>query len=406
LPALKEETSILRAPVVISDGEARSSLAATRSLGASGYEVHVLSTGVRSLAGVSRYAAHSHQVPPAASAPDAWCEAVEALLARLQTPLFLPTTEIAAALSIDHGLCDRWRVALPDSEAFHAAVDKHSLLLRARELEIDVPQSTLVEDVQKLVELPSEHQFPVILKARRSRWFENGSWKEGGVRLVRDDAELQSAARDPGFAGGCLIQEFIPGHGEGLFFLADRGRIVARFAHQRLREKPPSGGISVLCKSVTPDPALLAASERLLAELHWHGVAMVEYRRSPTGRAVLMEINPRLWGSLQLAIDSGVDFPRLMVELHSGERVDAAPGRSGGKLRWLFGDFDHLFIALRRQAMRAAVGRTRLGVIRVFIASFFDGSRLEVLRRDDLAPFFHELRERIRGLFSPVRRRR
>ena len=55
------------------------------------------------------------------------------------------------------------------------------------------------------------------------------------------------------------------------------------------------------------------ASEQLLGDLAFHGVAMVEFRRTPDGRAALMEVNPRLWGSLQLAIDaSTIDFERRM----------------------------------------------------------------------------------------------
>jgi predicted ATP-grasp superfamily ATP-dependent carboligase len=382
-----------RPTVVVSDGDARSALAVTRTLGAAGYEVPVLSVGKRSLAGSSRYAAQTHATPSLEREPAAWSNAVDTLMARLHDPLFIPTTEISAGTAIECGLCTRWRVALPDPAAYRAAIDKHALMARASALGIDVPKSILIEDLAELAGLPDGFQYPVVLKARRSRWFEGGRWQEGGVRVVRDAAQLEDSARDSGFSAGCLIQEFVPGNGEGLFFLADRGQVVARFAHRRLREKPPSGGVSVLSESVSPDPALLEASERLLAELEWHGVAMVEFRRSPTGRAVLMEINPRLWGSLQLAIDAGVDFPRLMVDLYSGKQVDTGPSRTGVKLRWLLGDWDHLLIALRRREMRKALDRTPLGVIAAFLASFFDGSRLEVLRRDDPAPFFHELRE-------------
>jgi len=389
--------------IVVSDGETRSALAVTRTLGAAGYEVHVLSAGERSLAGSSRHAAQAHAIPSAEREPAAWSGAVDTLLAQLHDPLFIPTTEVSAGLAIESGLYDRWRVALPDPAAYRAAIDKHSLMVRARALGIDVPASTFIESLTELDRLPDGFQYPVVLKARRSRWFEGGRWHEGGVHIVRDAAQLRESVQAPDFAGGCLIQEFVPGHGEGLFFLVDRGRIVARFAHRRLREKPPSGGVSVLSESVDPDPALLEASERLLADFEWHGVAMVEYRRSPTGRAVLMEINPRLWGSLQLAIDAGVDFPRLMVDLYSGKQVDAPTGRANVKLRWLLGDWDHLLIALRRREMRQAMDQTPLDVIAAFFKSFFDGSRLEVLRRDDPAPFFHELREWFRRLLSPTR---
>ena len=48
---------------------------------------------------------------------------------------------------------------------------------------------------------------------------------------------------------------------------------------------------------------------------------MVEYKRdSSTGQPYLMEVNGRFWGSLQLAIDSGVDFPRILVACALGEK--------------------------------------------------------------------------------------
>lgn len=72
-------------------------------------------------------------------------------------------------------------------------------------------------------------------------------------------------------------------------------------------------------ESVVADPALVERSRRLLARLNWQGVAMVEYKiDASTGMPYLMEINGRFWGSLQLAIDAGVDFPRLLLEVATG----------------------------------------------------------------------------------------
>ena len=148
----------------------------------------------------------------------------------------------------------------------------------------------------------------------------------------------------------------------------------------------------MLRESIEPDPELLADSERLLAELGWTGVAMVEFRRRPGGPGVLMEINPRFWGSLQLAIDAGVDFPSLWVSLQRGEQVSPGPARVGVRCRWLLGDLDHLLVSLRRRAMREATGRRPSQVVTDFVRGFFDGSRMEVCRRDDWRPFVRELR--------------
>src|SRR5262249_48593048 len=157
--------------------------------------------------------------------------------------------------------------------------------------------------------------------------------------------------------------------------------------HRRIREKPPWGGVSVLSEAIAPDPELLAGSERLLAELALTGVAMVEFRRTPGDGVYLMEVNPRLWGSLQLAIDAGVGFPSLLVALHRGDPLPATRPRLGIRTRWLLGDVDHLLIGLRRAAWRREQRISVFSLIRDFMRSFFDGSRADVLRRDDWRPF-------------------
>jgi predicted ATP-grasp superfamily ATP-dependent carboligase len=109
-----------------------------------------------------------------------------------------------------------------------------------------------------------------------------------------------------------------------------------------------------------------------------------------------MEVNPRLWGSLQLAIDAGIDFPALLWRLHRDEPLPPIPPARNSRLRWLLGDIDHLWIALRDAKQRQATGRSAWAVLRDFARSFFDGSRLEVLRWSDPAPFLRELRAWLR----------
>src|ERR1044071_2712170 len=76
---------------------------------------------------------------------------------------------------------------------------------------------------------------------------------------------------------------------------------------------------------------------------------MLEYKRdSKTGRACLIEVNGRFWGSLQLGIDAGVDFPRLLVDQELGRDVRGpAEYRVGIRSRWEWGDVDQLISRLR-----------------------------------------------------------
>ena len=79
---------------------------------------------------------------------------------------------------------------------------------------------------------------------------------------------------------------------------------------------------------------------------------MIEYKRhTATGVPYLMEINGRFWGSLQLAIDAGADFPAHLMARALGAPLPAIPPfRSGLALRWEWGCIDHLLARWRRSA--------------------------------------------------------
>ena len=59
-----------------------------------------------------------------------------------------------------------------------------------------------------------------------------------------------------------MIQEKINGPGTGIFTLFDKNRHLTLFSHQRLLEKPPSGGVSVISESVPLDAELVEAAPK------------------------------------------------------------------------------------------------------------------------------------------------
>src|ERR1700676_4914083 len=80
---------------------------------------------------------------------------------------------------------------------------------------------------------------------------------------------------------------------------------------------------------------------------------MVEFKLDPRdGVPKLMEINPRFWGSIALAICAGADFPTMAVDLATGQRVVASPYAIGKRARWLVpGDVAHSIANPRRFAL-------------------------------------------------------
>ena len=146
-----------------------------------------------------------------------------------------------------------------------------------------------------------------------------------------------------------LVQEHIDGTGHGYYALADDGVVLAHFMHRRLHEVPPSGGPSAMAASFR-DPRLRELGERFFAATHWTGVAMVEFkRRRRDGEYYLIEVNPKFWGSLDLSIAAGVDFPYLLYRLLAGDPAVVTQGhyRDDCVFRWLTMDLAYA-VATRR----------------------------------------------------------
>jgi predicted ATP-grasp superfamily ATP-dependent carboligase len=105
----------------------------------------------------------------------------------------------------------------------------------------------------------------------------------------------------------------------------------------------PTGSGSALRISIEPEPQIRTASLAILQALHWHGVAMVEFRQTAGSAPVFMEVNGRFWNSLPLACYAGVDFPSLLAQmLETGDVEKQTSFRAGVRCRWLLGDFRHL----------------------------------------------------------------
>ncbi|MCE9662747.1 ATP-grasp domain-containing protein [Halomonas sp. M5N1S17] len=149
-----------------------------------------------------------------------------------------------------------------------------------------------------------------------------------------------------------IIQERVNGDGWGVSCLYWHGQRIADFTHRRLQEKVSTGGTSTLRVSAV-NAEIEADAHRLLGALKWHGLAMLEFKYdAESGRRHFIEINPRLWGSIDLALSAGVNFPWLLYLAQTrGPAVARAhfrPARQGIVERWLLGDMIRRLDLLRQ----------------------------------------------------------
>lgn len=386
--------------VLVTDGNNRAALAVTRSLGRAGYEVVVGESRTPSLAQSSRFCSRSVEYPDPTSASAEFVDSLSDVVRREAIDVLVPVSDITTFLVTQNR--SRWPAscAIPfgDPAAVERAADKVDLVRTAERIGVAVPKSVVVEAARQLPDpMPA---FPLVVKPWRSRIPAVNGWRSTSVSYATDlealNRDLQSRA-DAEFP--VMLQQRIVGPGMGVFAYYHRGKAVALFSHKRLRERPPWGGVSVLAESAPIDPVAADYAIRLLDEIGWEGVAMVEFKRDLSdGLPKLMEINGRFWGSLQLAIDSGVDFPALLVRGITGQAVAPQTSyRPGVRTRWFWGDVDSLLLTLFGGKRWPGNDRpARLKALAAFLTMRGRDLYYDNPKPGDLGPFLYESRQWMR----------
>ena len=298
-----------RLRVLVTGAGGPAAIAAMKSLGADP-EVELLA------ADMDPWAAGLYLVPPGARTlipAGADPDFADALLARclaLGVDVILPTVDAEL------------RPLARARETF-AAAGLALLLAPATALEIILDKLALAQHCASIVRVPrtepfgaladpAEWSYPVVVKPR------TGSGSNGLV-IVDSAGELAALPRSPSL----IVQEFLPGEEYSVDVLADLGgHVIASVP--RLRARVDSG-VSVGGRTVH-DP-----------EVEWFGravaeatgityVANVQCKRDRDGVPGLLEVNPRMPGTLGLTIASGVDMPRLALAALLGQPLPAAVG--------------------------------------------------------------------------------
>ena len=382
--------------------DTRAFLSVVRSLGRAGIEVHAAWFDAGAPALRSRYVAKAHEIPAYRPGETAWKEALAALMRSEGFDLVVPCDDQRALPLAAHRseLEREGRIALPSAEALSVLGDKCKTTALARSLGLPVPREAIVSERGQLFALRDKFAPPLILKPPSSYTATDVAAR----RLVRraDSWEAAYLLLDHMLARGPVaVQEFCSGVGIGLELLLNEGAPLLTFQHVRLHE-PLHGGGSSYRRGVRVSPELLDAGLKLLGELRYTGVAMVEFKRDfKTGRWVLLEVNARFWGSLPLALASGADFPLALFQLLVEGRTDRVDGyRAGLSARNLRADARWHLKNLRADRSDPTLNaRPWPSVVRESCESVLTGrERTDTFTLDDPAPGFAEVGQFVASL--------
>jgi len=305
---------------LVLSAETPSACAVVRSLYAVGFEVTTLAEAWTSPAALSRSCAASRQVGVWKSAD------LERAVVELAPEVVVPVTEgdLARLAPVRERVELRSRIVAPTPEALDEATEKTFTSKAAEALGIAVPQQWVLGPNDA-----APAPFPLIAKPSRSRVLRpDGTVGGGTAAYVADPVALRAAQAEHAALGlDTIVQRPVPGFAIlASVLLREDGAPSLVFVHRRNREARPEGGPSACAVSLAPDPRFVEPAVNLARALGVVGVpAQFEFRVDGDRPPVLLDVNPRPWGTLGLALDCGVNFYGLAARHAVGDALPAPP---------------------------------------------------------------------------------
>jgi hypothetical protein len=211
----------------------------------------------------------------------------------------VPTGFASTAAAID-----RWHSIQLGDVRFDARAlrfsDKDWSLSLARQCGIPAPKTW--NDLR-------DASFPVFFKNRT----ESGTKVRGLLTSAASAQSLPSA--------DLIFQEYVSGAGTiGVAFLAERGEMLAEQCHFEQYSFPGTGGSAITIADIADEEAL-EATRILLRRASYSGWGLAEYKRSSATSALsFMEINPKMWASLEFTLAVNPTFGQLLFGVDSPRR--------------------------------------------------------------------------------------
>ncbi|GCE48254.1 putative ATP-grasp superfamily ATP-dependent carboligase [Thermosporothrix hazakensis] len=337
---------------LILEAHLRQALATVRSLGRRGLQVAVMDQTRHAPAYESRWCRKAYICPTGDSA-EIYFQTIKRCV-EYTRPRVLFVSSNATAEIINRyraKLEKRVRLALSPAPGLRIALDKEATLQMAREQGLSVPRTVTVTQEQDIKAALRDIGLPAILKPALSWTWETQPTQSLTSQLVITEEEAYRHATTLLQHGtGILIQQYLSGRREALHVFYAHERFYACFAQWAKRTDPPLGGASVLRQSIPVPPDTGKQAQQLVRTLSLEGYSEVEFRRDDRGTPYLMEINPRLSASIELAIRAGVDFPYMLYQWACGEPIPHVEGyKTGLWMRYLRGDFTTTLASMLRQ---------------------------------------------------------
>jgi len=324
--------------VIVTNAKNRICYATVRSLCEKGIEVHAADSLTNAMTFYSKYTYDHFTYQSPFSNPDEFLKDVFKQAFRRKCKVIIPVYEETFLFAkYRDRLPDDIRMVLPSYENILTVHNKNRLYEVARNIGLRVPETYVLSDIDRDFLLAEKLTYPVIIKPCQG----GGAW---GVRKIESIQDLRRILDDHELPGRLpfdrfVVQDCIIGEVVCCAMLFNKGQFRAVHSYRQIREIPIAGGTATYRESVR-DNQVIENCKTLLTYLNWHGICQTDFIvDKQTGNAYLIDVNPRLYGSLLLSIRSGVDFPHMLYKMATYGDIDPQyTFETGIRTRWLFGD--------------------------------------------------------------------
>lgn len=307
----KKETKYSNIRVLLIEGRARQIMPLMESMHKLGCHVTTFNTSKLDMGYASHYPDEKLYVPCDMNDPEAYWNAVGPILKSGKYDVAIPMFDFSAEILAHHKaeLKDTIYIAVNDLDVFQYARDKMKTMQVCMENDIPCPKTFIAEDVSDLSKM--NLQYPICIKPR------SGS-SAVGFRMIESPEgveEIVSATAKK--YGPPLIQEYIPQTDlqyKAELFIDKNGDVKSACVFAKVRWYPINGGSSTLNETVDR-PDIVESCAKLLRVIGWRGYADIDLIQDPRdGVAKVMEINPRITGSVKICYAAGVNFSEQILQ--------------------------------------------------------------------------------------------
>lgn len=310
--------------VLVTDSNYKHSLAAVRILGESGLKIAVCSEGF-SATRFSKYCRGGFRYKK-----EDFKEKLILFLRKNKVKLVLPigySSNIQCSEISD--LIKKFsNIVIDDYQKIVSVSKKADLYPLLKRYKISFPKTWIISKLEDIEKIDKKCSYFVI----------KSSIEEMGkkVEYVKEFYELRDkVSQRLKLYGPQIVQEFIFGEGRGFFAFCKDGQILQSFQHRRIRQYPETGGVSSCAESIF-DEKLEKIGKEFLKRINWTGPVMLEFIYNPEkNKYYFIEMNAKFWGSLDLSIFCGLNFPIIPYKIVTNQEIIKRGYPVGKRFQWV-----------------------------------------------------------------------